>query len=91
VSIPGYILEDPIGPSTDIVAVGRYENGYWTLELMRPAATEDAEDMGFVPTSRYSVYYFDLLVGNKASSPLEPNSKYYVSSGSTSFTFEFVL
>ena len=90
VSIPGYILEEPIGPATDIVAVGRHENGYWTIELIRPAATNDLNDIGFVPSSRYSVYYFELLIGNKTKSPDKAGSKYFISGSGTSFTFEFI-
>lgn len=93
VMIPGQILKDPIGPSGDIMAVGRHENGYWTVELVRPTATddEDANDIGFVPSSRYSVYYFNIAIGNNTSAPFERGSQYYIGSDFTSFTIEFIL
>ena len=93
ISIPGYILQDPIGPSSDIVTAGRYENGYWTVELVRPAATTDDAnlDIGFEPTIRYIDYYFNILIGNNAKSPYEAGSKYFRGRYYTSFTFEFVL
>lgn len=70
ITVPGYILEDPLNSSGDIMAAGKWENGYWTVELARPCKTADENDMSFNPDSRYTSYYFSLIVGNNSHSPL---------------------
>lgn len=70
ISVPGYVLEDPQNASADIYAAGRYENGFWTIELVRRCVTTDALDVSFNPNSRYSSNYFSLIMGDNSHSPL---------------------
>lgn len=69
ITVPGYILEDPKNSSADIFAAGRYENGYWTIELVRPCITADEGDVSFNPNSRYSSNYFSLIIGDNSHAP----------------------
>jgi len=72
VTVPGFMLEDPLNSSADIMAAGKYANGYWTVELVRACVTQDEGDTVFNPDSRYSSYYFSLIMGDKSHAPLEP-------------------
>jgi hypothetical protein len=69
ISVPGYVLEDPQNASADIYVAGRYENGFWTIELIRPCITADDGDVSFNPNSRYSSNYFSLIIGDNSHTP----------------------
>lgn len=48
--MPKYILtDDPSGSVADVMAAGRWQDGWWTLELARRLDTGHADDVVFTP------------------------------------------
>jgi|GEM_PF-2132384 len=96
ITVPGYILQDPLNSSADIIAAGKYSNGFWTVELVRACKTSDENDVVFNPESRYSNYYFYLFIGDNSHAPLQRNISQEVKRQlvsdvqPVSLTFEFV-
>lgn len=98
ISVPGYVLEDPQNKSADIMAAGRHENGYWTVELVRRCKTSDDNiDISFDPDDRYSSYYFSLLMGDNSHAPLtrtlsrSAQRQILQSENYVRFNFEFIV
>ena len=92
VTLPGYILQDPVDRSADIMAAGRYneQTESWTLEWVRQVSTGESNDVSFDPDSRYSNWDFWLALGNNSKSPFEIGSKYSGAASAIIFNFEFV-
>lgn len=53
--VPAYALRTPSGSAADVRAKGRWENGYWTVELLRKLNTGHADDTAFDPARRYAM------------------------------------
>ncbi|MBN1349165.1 hypothetical protein JXJ21_07140 [candidate division KSB1 bacterium] len=71
IDVPGYVLEEPKNDPADITAAGRYENGEWTLELMRISATGEDGDIQFSTDSRYSRWPCFIYIGDNSHIPFE--------------------
>jgi hypothetical protein len=52
-TIPGYILEKPVGSRGDIEARGVWEDGIWSLEIKRKLNTGHDDDVQFDTTRTY--------------------------------------
>jgi hypothetical protein len=52
-TMPRYILTEPSGSRGDVRAMGRWQNGQWTIELSRKLATSHGDDVQFVPGRNY--------------------------------------
>lgn len=52
-SVPAYALQQPTGSAADVRAKGRWENGYWTVELLRKLNTGHADDTAFDLARQY--------------------------------------
>ena len=53
--VPAYALKTPSGSAADVRAKGHWEDGYWTVELLRKLNTGHADDTAFDPTRRYGM------------------------------------
>jgi hypothetical protein len=56
-TIPGYVLEKPVGSRGDINVASSYAEDYWTVEISRGLDTTHDDDIQF-STSVDSAYYF---------------------------------
>jgi hypothetical protein len=92
VMVPGYVLESPKNDPADIMTAGRWENGNWTVELVRVAATGKANDVGFLPDDRYFSQLFFVAVGDNQKSPLEAlgTGRMFISVHSARLNFQFI-
>jgi hypothetical protein len=45
--IPGYVYFEPARSAADVWAVGKYEDGTWTVELQRKRNTGQSDDVRF--------------------------------------------
>lgn len=74
ITIPGYILEDPNNSSADIMAAGKWKDGFWTVELVRAckvqSGSDDEYDITFNTDDRYGQYVMKLIVGDKSTPAL---------------------
>lgn len=53
--VPAYALKTPSGSAADVRAKGHWEDGYWTVELLRKLNTGHTDDTAFDPTRRYGM------------------------------------
>jgi len=58
--LPGVAIAPFIGSRGDVQAKGRWENGVWTLEILRPLQTGQEDDIQFADLTR--PYYFGVAV-----------------------------
>ncbi|MBN2091534.1 hypothetical protein JW964_18115 [candidate division KSB1 bacterium] len=84
ITVPSYVLEDPLNSSGDIMAAGQWKDGFWTVELVRACKTKDENDVTFNPNERYSNYYFWLFMADQAEIVINTIGS------PISLTFEFV-
>jgi len=71
VMIPGYVLEDPIDHPADVLAAGTWSDGEWTVEIVRPASTNESNDISLNPSDRWFSQPFYIWVGDNEKSPIE--------------------
>ncbi len=71
VTVPGYVLEDPVDHSADILAAGTWSNGQWTVEIVRAASTDESNDIVLNPNDRWFNQVIYVWVGNNEKSPIE--------------------
>ena len=89
--VPGFALEEPMATPGDILAAGRWDNGIWTVELLRVASTDDNRDVAFFPDERYFQQPFLIAIGNNSKTPLESqNVPYLISNYVVNLSFEFL-
>lgn len=64
-TVPGYILEKPVGSRGDIQAAGVWKDGKWSLELKRKLATNTSDDVHFdiSDTYRFGIAIMDNSAG----------------------------
>jgi PAS domain S-box-containing protein len=62
-TVPGYILDRPIGSRGDIDAKGIWRDGMWSLELKRKLNTGHADDVQFEVTK---LYRFGVAISDNA-------------------------
>ena len=53
--LPAYSANEPAGSGADVRAKGKWENGYWTVELLRKLNTGHADDTAFDPAQIYAM------------------------------------
>ena len=53
--IPAYAIKEPTGSGADVRAKGKWENGYWTVELLRKLNTGYPDDTAFDPARTYAM------------------------------------
>lgn len=53
--VSAYAKTEPSGSGADIRAKGKWENGYWTVELLRKLNTGHPDDTAFDPARTYSM------------------------------------
>lgn len=91
VSLPSFVLQEPLGGSADIRSFGRYENGYWTVEFMRKGTGTETSDIPFDPEERFFSQVFVVTVGNNALSPFESTTTGFRLNNPVQLTFQFIL
>ena len=90
-SVPGYVLQQPLGGSADIPCYGRHSNGKWTLEFYRSAGGSDNYDVVFNPRARYFSQVFTVGLGYNVPSPFDVDGESLTTDNSVQLTFQFVL
>ena len=53
--LPAYAIRNPAGSGADVRAKGKWENGYWTVELLRKLNTGHPDDTAFDPARTYTM------------------------------------
>ena len=53
--VPAYAVKEPAGSGADVRAKGKWENGYWTVELLRKLNTGHPDDTAFNPARIYGM------------------------------------
>ena len=53
--LPAYAIGEPAGSGADVRAKGKWENGYWTVELSRKLNTGHPDDTAFDPAQTYAM------------------------------------
>ena len=53
--LSAYAIREPAGSGADVRAKGRWENGYWTVELLRKLNTGHPDDTVFDPAQTYAM------------------------------------
>ena len=53
--LPAYSAKEPAGSGADVRAKGKWENGYWTVELLRKLNTGHPDDTAFDPAQIYAM------------------------------------
>jgi hypothetical protein len=93
VTIPGYVLEDPIANPADVMAAGRWENNEWTLELVRATITGQANDIVLAPDDRYFTAVFYLALGDNEKTPFEQlqSEKMLIARDPVVLNFEYII
>ena len=90
-AIPGYALEEPTSDAADIMAAGRWQDGLWTVELVRVASTSNASDVAFSPDDRYYQQPFFVAIGDNEKTPIESaNSSIRISFNTVVLSFEYL-
>ena len=54
---PGNLTEVPNGSRADVVALSRWEEGRWIVEMRRPLKTSDSRDATFIPGDEHGVSF----------------------------------
>ncbi len=91
VTVPGYALEEPKDDPADIMAAGNWQDGQWTVELVRSSATKHSNDISFSPDDRYFSQVFLVAIGNNKKSPLESsNDSIFLSRDQVVLSFEYI-
>jgi hypothetical protein len=61
---PGFLTDTPAGSRADVKALGRWQNGRWTVILRRALDTGDPKDVRFVPGAREGVAFGLAIMDN---------------------------
>lgn len=54
-TLPAYANREPTGSGADVRAKGKWENGYWTVEVLRKLNTGHPDDTAFDPARSYAM------------------------------------
>ena len=89
--VPGFALEEPVADPADVMAAGKWNNGMWTVEMMRVASTTNSNDVAFSPDDRYYDQPFLVVVGNNSKTPLEAREiPLIISNNEVTLSFEYL-
>ncbi len=92
VKIPGFLLEEPRHDPADVMAAGKWENGTWTLEMVRAASTGNPNDITFLTDDRYFTQTLFVALGDNQATPFEKmdGDAIYFGYDPVVLTFEFI-